>query len=469
MGLVTQVLRFAPRYNVSVVLTASFDDTSIDSLGAILDGVKNTRCNIVLLLTSPFEATAQLINQAKIKNMTSYPYTFLVTDSNSGKDFSDILQDGLLGTNLFLDRTSANYTTFRNSYTEAYSDLLQHLPSNLSLDMISSLNASYLLDAAYGYDALYVAAKAIHRKMELEIACPNNSTPDSALDNSTIATFSQLFQNRSDSFCSALFSYANRGVLVQDLIRSFPHSGITGNISFTASGELEQGRYSLFNLQGGKWVDVGFASVDTHGSIDIVHSTITFAGNSSVIPPYEYLNPIVTQIYHPHCNLTRVDNLTLTDCPRSGSNTSDPADRLTILGTYFGFASPNVLIGGRACPVYTWSETNITCALPGGWEVNATVNVIQAGGSFNSHASIGYVPCQGGFFQNPDSLTTCTECSAGRFNSILGVTSCNNCPIGRYQNRTAQRSCLPCNLGFFSNATSPPTGATVCRLISPDQ
>jgi len=167
------------------------------------------------------------------------------------------------------------------------------------------------------------------------------------------------------------------------------------------------------------------------------------------------------------------DITTTTECDRFGW-TSGSGQTLTITGTNFGSGSPYVFVGGITCTnaIVTSSQTQneITCRIPAGVSLTATVLVMQNSGRLQDTASatlsIGYAQCQSGTYEASNIDYACTSCQSGRFSSASSAVLCLPCVSGTYSSSGASL-CSNCPAGQFSTLTPGadrgPTACTACQ------
>jgi hypothetical protein len=170
---------------------------------------------------------------------------------------------------------------------------------------------------------------------------------------------------------------------------------------------------------------------------------------SPIVYMISYASPVVSGLVHTDCQAST--SVSLVDCPRSGGGT------LTITGQNLGVDRAVVLVGSGLCGnlVHVAPSTQLQCILPPGIATYVTVVVIQSGGAMSVEATVSYMQCAAGTYQNGAELN-CQPCPPGFITSTEGLYVCSACPSGTISNGNKD-SCVDCLAGQWS-----PTNSTIC-------
>lgn len=150
------------------------------------------------------------------------------------------------------------------------------------------------------------------------------------------------------------------------------------------------------------------------------------------------------------------------DCSRTSSSL------ITIRGVNFGPRSAQVFVNFKyKCSNLShhqdYPHNILTCTVGADSLLEATVTVIQDGGSLGFEGSSGYISykqCDPGTKRIEDSLD-CPSCEAGKYNPVTGSSACFSCEPGKYSDVNASTYCELCAEGSYSLE-----GATTCLLCA---
>ncbi len=166
-----------------------------------------------------------LLTELEKQDMLDWPYTYVAPDSWSMTVSLRQKVSGVIGTTVYVDRSSANenfaaYQALRDRYIN---DIVPQLTWDLPLSQVQDTDNAY---SAYSFDAVTLAAMTMERLINWQALC-NSSQPLPLDFASTFPFVPGAASLDKAGFCTYLDNEVE-GYLIQDIMRSVSFQGSTG-------------------------------------------------------------------------------------------------------------------------------------------------------------------------------------------------------------------------------------------------